>query len=173
MSDSPLVDLAHAVLNGVVAHWPALPAVELPYLLDLPARQYVTVGEVPVADCEQLVVAIPRTFGTQGSPAREEIVPITAGVPWLRTAVFTIQILRCIGVVDAPAGQPDIPTPTQMDAEGSGILTDADTVLASLIAAHKAGELAGCGGIALEGWRAIGEQGGFAGGNTRLRLNLF
>lgn len=173
MSGSALVDLAHAVLGGVVAHWPALPDVDLPAALDLPDRQYVTVGAVPVADCEQLVVSVERNFGTQGSPGREEIVSITQGIPWLRCAVFVIQILRCVSVVDAPGGEMVVPAPDVIDAEGSGILTDADLVLAALIAAHAAGELGGCGAIALENWRAIPEAGGLAGGNTKIRINLF
>lgn len=173
MSASPLVDLAHAVLAGVVAHWPTLPSTDYPELLDLPERQYVTIGTNPIADCEQLVVIVERNFGTQGSAAREEVVPITSGVPWLRTAVMTVQILRCVPVVDSTGDQVIVPSPAAIDHAAAGILTDADVILQCLIAAHTAGELGSCGAIALENWRAVPEQGGFAGGNTKLRLNLF
>ena len=168
-----LTDLAHAVLNGVIGHWP-LGDPDLPDLLELPARRYVTIGTSPIQDCEQLVVSVERTFGTEGNPALERIVNITSGVPWLRTAVITVQIIRCISTVDAgPGGTPIIPRADVMDSEGSVVLADADATLRALIESHNAGELGGCGEIALENWRALGDQGGFHGGTSRLRLNLF
>lgn len=174
MTAQPLADLAHAVLGSLVAYWPSIPDADAPDLLALPDRRYVTIGTAPIADCEQLVVSVERTFGTQGNPAREEIVPLTTGTPWLRTAVFQIQILRCVPVIaDTGVGPPTPPTPAQIDAAGAAILADADTILACLILAHKNGDLGGCGELALENWRAIGEQGGFAGGASKIRINLF
>lgn len=171
MSGSALVDLGEAVLAAVVGNWPD-PSASLPHVLPLPDRQYVTIG-TPASDCDQLVVAVERTFGNEGNPAVERIIPIGSGVPWLRAMVVAIQILRCVDVVTEVGGQPVFPQPATMQAEADAILTDADTVLECLIAAQAVGELANCGGMALENWRALNPEGGFAGGVTRVRLNLF
>lgn len=174
MSDAALVDLAEAVLIAIVNYWPDVPSTDpdLPYVRALPERQYITVG-TPASDCEQLVVAVQRTFGNEGNPAVERIIPIGSGVPWLRAMVIDVQILRCVEVVDAPGGEPVVPSADTIQAEAGAILTDADAVLQCLIQAQNAGELAGCGGMALEPWRALQYEGGFAGGVTRLRINMF
>jgi hypothetical protein len=171
MSDATLVDLGQDVLDALTARWPPPnTTLDLPHLAQLPERRYVTVG-APNADCEQLVVAVERTFGTGGgNPAAERVIPLGEGAPWLQTAVFAIQILRCVAVPDKQ-GKP--PAPDVMSAEAFTQLTDQEGMLECLIAAQAAGELTGCGGLALEGWRAVTGSGGLSGGVTRVRLNLF
>lgn len=171
MTDARLVDLAQAVLDAVVARWDAWDGdPDLPHLKPLPARQLVTVG-TPAADCEQVVVGVERVFGAGGgNPAQERIIPLTEGAPYLQTAVFAIEILRCVTVPDA---QKRPPKPDTMSGEAFVQLTDQEAVLECLMAAQAAGDLAGCGGLALEGWRAVTASGGLSGGVTRVRLNLF
>lgn len=165
-----LVDLSSAVLAAVVNHWPAED--ETAHLLALPDRNYVYTGTPPY-DCEQVVVWVERTFGTESSPARESVVPLTGGIGMLRTMVCTVEIIRCISVVDESAGEVEVPDAAVMQAESLAALVDADLVIDLIVAAHRRGDLAGCGAVAFENWRAITAQGGLAGGATKLRLNLF
>jgi hypothetical protein len=173
VSNSPSVDLAGAVLDAVVAHWP-VDNDGLPYLTPLPERQYVWIGAAPARDCAQLTVGVERAFGTQGGdPSREAIVSVSSGQPWLRTMVCSIELLRCITVIDQEQLKPELPEASRIIEESNVALTDADMVLECVIAAQRAGELAGCGGIAFEGWRAVNADGGLSGSSTRVRLNLF
>lgn len=172
MSETALVELSAAVLAAIVNHWPTEDLDAAPNLRALPERNYVNIGPPPY-DCEQVVVWVERSFGTESSPAREAIVPLTTGAGYLRTMVCTVEILRCVETVDENAGEPTIPEASTMSAESFTTLTDADTVLDLLVAAHRRNELAGCGDIAFENWRAISAQGGLEGGGTKLRINLF
>jgi hypothetical protein len=172
VSESQLVDLSSACLSAVVNHWSDFTDVDYPNKAALPDRQFVYTG-LPPADCEQLSVTVERTFGSEGSPAQERIIPIGDGVPWLRVLVASIQIIRCCSTIDAQGDEPAFPADTTMTAESLVILTDADLVLQCLIAAQAADQLAGCGGIALENWKAVAAQGGLSGGLTRVRLATF
>lgn len=172
MSENDLVDLAASSLNAIITGWPTFSDTDWPNKAALPADQFVALS-LPAWDCEQLVVATERTFGSEGSPAQERIVPISDGVPWLRVLVLSIQIVRCCATVDQNLDSPIFPAPDTMTAEALTILTDADLVLQCLIRAQQRNELAGCGGIALENWKALPEQGGFHGGLTRVRLATF
>lgn len=178
MSDSAVVDLSAAILAALVEGWPvfAAPPFNYPDLAALPDRRYVWAGPLPAYDCEQVVVAVERTFGSEGNPSLERIVPISDGVPYLRTLVAGIHVIRCITDFTADSGSvtgPGIATAATMTKESNAILTDVDVVLECLIRAQNVGKLAGCGDLALENWRATTAQGGLAGGITRVRLNLF
>lgn len=171
MAETALVELASAVLAAIVNHWPAEDP-STPNVHALPERNYVNIGPPP-HDCDQVVVWVDRTFGTESSPAREAIVLLTTGAGYLRTMVCTVEIIRCVAVVDEAAGEVGIPDASTMNAESLTALTDADLVLDLLVAAHRRGDLAGCGDIAFENWRAIAAQGGLEGGATKIRVNLF
>lgn len=172
MSEAQLVELSSACLSAIVNGWPTFSDVDYPQKAALPDSAFVALS-LPAWDCEQLVVACERTFGSEGSPAQERIVPIGDGVPWLRVLVVSIQIVRCCSTVDQNMDAPTFPADTTMTGETLTILTDADLVLQCLIRAQGRDELAGCGGIALENWKALPEQGGFHGGLTRVRLATF
>jgi hypothetical protein len=172
MSEGDLGDLATAALNAIITGWPTFPDSEWPHKAALPDSAFVALS-LPAWDCEQLVVSTERTFGSEGSPSQERIVPIGDGVPWLRVLVLSIQIVRCCATVDANIEGATFPAAQVMTDEALTILTDADLVLHCLIRAQARNELAGCGGIALENWKALPEQGGLHGGLTRVRLATF
>lgn len=172
MSENDLTDLASAALNSIVTGWPTFDPSDWPNKVALPENAFVSLS-LPAWDCEQLVVATERTFGSEGSPSQERIVPISDGVPWLRVLVLSIQLIRCCATVDQTLDSPTFPSPNTMTTEALQILTDADLVLQCLIRSQQRNELAGCGGIALENWKALPEQGGFHGGLTRVRLATF
>ena len=172
MSSAPLVDVAEATLAAVIDHWPVVSAT-LPSVKPLPTRQYVVAG-LPARDCEQVTVSWSRTFPTAGSPTQEQTTLVGGGKAILRVAVFEVEILRCIPrVQDGPSGQPVIPSATAIQDASLAILTDESAIMTALIAALNAGDLGGCGSMAIEGTRAVSADGGLSGGATKVRLSLF
>lgn len=153
-------ELTEAVLAAIVTDWSAEP---------LPDRQYPFVG-TPAHDCPQLVVALDRTFGTEGNPGREGLIPGSSGAPFLRTAALSAELMRCATSLQED-GSP-APAAT-LQAEAAIVAADAQELLARIVGAYRAKALGNCSGLALENWRSVGPNGGLAGGKLGLRINLF
>lgn len=158
MANTKLFDLCSAILATLAADWPgdAEP---------LPERQYVSNGMI-VWDCDQLVVMVEATYGTEADLAAEGIFSQASAGFGLRAATIGVAVLRCVPDVD-DEGTP--PSWESIQDSSEIILSDAETVLSVLLAAQQAGELATCQALAFDRWTSEGPQGGLAGGVTRLR----
>lgn len=161
-----LLDLADAVLAAIVGHWPA-------GCDDLPDRQFVCNGSIIWDGCEQLAVSVARTAAaTEGDPATEGLVSTNAFVGQ-QFAAIDISLLRCVpDIVENEMAVPSVPSPADLEASASTILRDAQGVRNAVTAAQRAGELASCSGLVIEGWASAGPEGSMGGGMTRIRLSL-
>lgn len=155
--------LAVASLDAIVSGWPG-------DLEPLPARRYVTFGEV-AWDCEQLVVSVERTFGVDTADVlSENVLGIDASAPFqLRGLTLACSLIRCVPVVK-DSGAP--PTTTELNESASIVLADGVAMFNALAAAQRAGTLGTCNGVAFESGDAQTPDGAFGGWITRARLLL-
>lgn len=138
--------------------------------VELPGRQYVTVGPLPPHDCEQFVVSVESTFGHEGAIQQEVVDPLTAKPAHaMRAARVTFHIVRCWPVM-GDDGEP--PSVADEEAAAEAAMADSQLLLNAIVAAQRAGDLPRCGTVAFEQWTAITPSGGFGGGTLRLRLGL-
>lgn len=141
----------------------------------LPARQLVTPGvpawDIDVAPCDGLVgVYVERQFSYAGNLAQEVIEPLYPAVGFAtRGAVVSVNVLRCVPVL-TDQGLP--PAATAEEAAAATILGDSQLLVNTIVAAVRDGEIGGCGSLALEGWRSLGPEGGWAGGALTVRLGV-
>lgn len=156
---SRIYDLANSTLAAVIERWPMTAT-------ELPERQYVIVG-TPAADCEQVTVAVERTYAHTGDVALEQIVSVSTNVAFMRAVALSVGVIRCVPVQDDKG---DPPAAAEIDRSAQEITADADAVLECLIVAQTNGELAGCGSLAFEGWDTYGPEGGLSGGFLRVRM---
>ncbi len=113
--DLSLVTLSQTILNGVVDGYGAKG-------IELPARQYVTLG-TPVNDCEQLVVSWQQSY--IGMPGDEASLPQQCdSVP--KSAVFVVQLCREMPVVSQSGKSPKA---EDIQARSEILLLDAHVLL--------------------------------------------
>lgn len=138
---------------------------------DLPARQLVTPG-LPSWDCEGVYVQVERVYTHDGNVAGEILQAATDHPGHALTGcVVAVSILRCVPTLeDGP--RPKIPPAAAEEAAAELILTDAQRSWNILLAAQRAGEIAGCNGLAYDSWTSDGPAGGIAGGVLRLRVGV-
>lgn len=154
-----IIGLARAALTAVENHFGAA----------LPERRYVSDGLIAF-DCEQLAVQVERTFGQGGNIAGEQIEPLSASAGFaMRAATLAIWLLHCAPVVGDDGSPPSV---TDIEASAEAVLVGAQRLLNALVAAQRAGELAGCHGLAFETWQGVGPDGGLVGGVLRVRVAL-
>lgn len=161
---SKLFDLATATIEALVAGWPDP-------ITDLPERRYVSNGTVIWDCCEQLAVMVERTYGMDADVASEQFVssPTIVGI---RACTLGIWIVREAPDIDSDGENPIFPTATAIEANAGVVLDDAEAVFKTLLGAFRRGEYAGCMGLAFEQWTSEGQEGGFVGGVTRVRVAL-
>lgn len=143
---------------------------------DLPDRRYVANG-LPAfdlteeQDCdEQVTVFCEATYGIQGSPLVENPSEILADLGHaMRAGVFAVTIVRCVPTID---DQQTIPTVDEEDASARQIYEDAVHMLNALVAAERAGDLAGCGSVTFLRWTNENAQGGVGAGTLRVAISL-
>lgn len=157
-----LFTMAGDVLQAVVDHYADAG-------VSLPGRQYVSSGGV-AWDCEQVVVAIERTYGVAAGAIDEtlESHPRMVGHT-LRSATAAVSIVRCAPEVDEETAMPSI---VNEEAVAEIVLRDAMLIPAALIAAERRGDLRGCHGLVVEGWDSAGPEGALVGGVLRARLAI-
>lgn len=153
--------VARNVLDQVVAKFALAPT-----LPKVPERKYVTIG-IPALDCEQLVVSIDRIVGHQGNIGVEDNNPVRCLT--MRAVELSVWIVRCVSVVKDDGTPPEA---AQLDAEAAEIAMDPIRVLDAILASYQAGDLGHLWGLAFLDWRAVAPQGGVAGGQQRLRIDL-
>lgn len=163
----PSIDLLYAcadkLLEAVVAYY------EEGGLDELPDRRYVSPG-LPAWDfCEgcggQLTVYLDRTFGWDGEA--ETALPLDyLGV---RAAEYLVEVALPVAVINDAGEAPDAQL---IDDDARLVLRQPTAIVNGLAAAYRAGDLAGCKGLTLLGWEALGPDGGFAGGRQRVRWQL-
>lgn len=146
--------------------------------VELPTRQLVAPGTSGLLafDCELVAVNLERTFTHDGNVASEVLQPIK-GHPGLalRGAGLAVTIVRKVPSLRMTAGGKTAVIPDAADEETAALrlLVDAQVLTNVLVAAVQTGDLANyCNSAALEGWRAIGPGGMFAGGILTLRIGL-
>lgn len=158
MAIDKLDALAHDLLAAVVAHMTA-------HAITLPDRQYVWFGQFPV-DCEQLVVTWEQS--TQGLPGTPDGSPIIA--PILRTAQFTVNLLRCVPQPDAN-GHP--PSDTAMDLAGTIALTDAQALMLSIVEAYKQNDFSAvCDSMSIVNVLPLSQAGRYGGVAVRIQVQI-
>lgn len=160
-----LYSLARDALDAVVNHWDvdAVP---------LPERQFVSNGLV-VWDCEQVAVAIERTFGTDADAASEAMITGSMDLVAVRAAQIAVWVLRCVpDMTEADDGEVVVPSAGAIEASAQTLLSDSVAAFNALCVAVRADELGTCSGIAFEGWNIDGPQGGMGGGVLRVRALL-
>lgn len=154
-----LFDAAQALLDTVVAHYVTAGVA-------LPDRQFVSDG-TPAWDCEQVVVYVERTFS--GTLENENTRPLNCLV--VRSAQMVVEIARCTPVF-ASEYDDSPPAADAIQAVSRQVLADSMHMTNAIVAAHQAGELGGCKGLALVEWESLGPQGGLVGGRQRVRWQL-
>lgn len=158
---------ARSVLDAIVAAYAA-------DAVALPDRRLVTPG-VPAWDCEGVYVQVERMFAHAGDVTVEALSAVTRTAAFaLRGVGIGVTIVRCVPVVDGDPEWGDAAPPAAAAEEAAAAVILADVVLAqnAIVAAQRAGDLAGCNALAFESWSSVGPDGGLAGGVLRFRLGL-
>lgn len=123
-----VAELAQKVLDGVVAHFDAVPR-------ELPDRRYVAPGNPQLIawDCEQLVVALTGVgWGASPEAAAGSVKPGTQmSVQGVRHAVFSIQLVRCTPV--SKDTRTPWPPPEEIQAAGVAFMKDAGVLSQALV----------------------------------------
>lgn len=132
-----------------------------------PPRHYVSCG-LPAWDCEQATVYVERTFS--GQVDQEDVAPISCLV--VRSAVLVLEIARCVPMIDSEGDQPRIPTVQEETDAAELVLADPMLIVNAAVDGYRNGQLAGCRGLSVIDWEALGPEGGFAGGRQRFRWQL-
>lgn len=156
MADTRLYDRAHAILHAVGA---AFTADGVP----LPARQYVTTGEV-AWDCEQLVVEVSR-LGAGSSSFNDLLGPMKCGaILWM---LATVHLVRCVPVPDNSGNAPNA---AALDDAGNRALIDAWVLVHGLMAEMR--DLIGpCDDWSVGPAVAVGPYGGYTGWKVDVRVS--
>lgn len=166
MADTRVKDVAHTILSFLED--------ELAMAgIDVPARSYVSAGEVSHdfggSNCaDQLAVSWTGNF--QGLPGQDNTnAPLRCAVPV--TATFAIALLRCVPTLDT-RGNP--PSPTQLSDSGNQIMTDGMTLARVIIDGHLEESIleTGCTLLALGAIEPYGPQGGVGGSVVGLMVSL-
>lgn len=124
--------------------------------ISLPARQYVTGGQIAL-DCEQVVVEVVRVY--TGTPGAELANPVSCAVP--RSAEMRIWIVRCVPTLKDNG---DFPTQAELDASGEELLTDGWVLVWGLLQEYRDGNfLSQCDKLVIGNLSAVGPEGGFGG----------
>jgi hypothetical protein len=134
----------------------------------LPARRFVSPG-LPSWECEQVTAYVERTYSgealdTEGTGLVDCLV--------MRHAVIVIEIARCAPMTDMTLDQPQIPTVGDEEESARAVLADPMLIVNAAVQAYRAGDLAGCRGLAIVDWEALGPESGLAGGRQRFRWQL-
>lgn len=145
-------------------------AAQTSYLL--PDRRYVSPG-LPAVDCEQVTVHVERTYSFEGDLAAEVLQPHLPRAGFAaRGATIVIQIFRCAPKADTQGTKIVLPDVADEEAAALSTYSDAVFVINALLAGEKNADLPGCSGLAIENWNSLGPNGGFVGGETRVRVTL-
>lgn len=158
-------DRAYAVARNVLDQLEAILTADAS-LPAIPERRYVAIG-LPALDCAQLVVSIDRITGHEGNPAVETNNPVRCLT--MRAVELSVWLLRCVPVVDDDGNPPE---PLDIEASSAEIAMDPIRVLDAILAAYQAGDLGHLWGLVFLDWRSLTPQGGLAGGQQRLRIDL-
>lgn len=160
---SRVYDIAKDVLDAVVAYHGG----------SLPDRQYVSAGP-PAWDCELVASWCESTSSVDGGSEVDafESVRRLAGHT-MRAGTFVITIVRCTPAVPTTVGAQI--QQTSVDEENAAALDlyqDAQMIINALRTAEEAGELGACNGLVFDTWTPIGPDGGYVGGEQRVRIGL-
>lgn len=152
-----------ALLAAVVAHHGG----------NLPARRYVSAGP-PAWDCALVATWCERTAGYEGNPAQDATQHHSSTPGWaMRAGTFVATIVRNTPATPASKGSTaKLPTVDQEEDAARLLYTDGQRTLQALIAAYRAGELAGCHSLVFLDWRVVGPDGGMVAGELRVRIGL-
>lgn len=158
--------LAADTLAAVVNRWPddASP---------LPERQFVSNGFV-TWDCEEVAVAVERTYGVEGEPGFETASASGVHLMGVRAIQVAIWIIRCVPDMTTDDDENVIvPSAVAIDASAAELLTDPTAIINALITQMRTAEgLGSCSGIAFQNWTAEGPSGGLGGGTLRVAMTL-
>lgn len=159
-----LYDAANALLAAVVDYYTTNDEDSLP------GRRYVSPGPPAWDLCEkgcdgQLATYLDRTYNFDGAGESSEIVDRLN----VRAGEFLVEIAVPVATLD-DGGTP--PAATIIDDDAFRVLRHAALIQNAVVAAYRAGDLAGCHGLAVLGWEGLGPDGAMAGGRLRVRWRL-
>lgn len=104
-------------------------------LLGAPDRQYVSPGQ-PVLDCPQVTV-----HGSRLGEDNELGTTKAAAAQWVNMAEFTVQVVRCITVIEGTRSKPKTPAAETLMIDGRQGNADAWVVWMGLHTARKLGRI--------------------------------
>lgn len=158
--------VAAELLDVTVESLDTLPAYGLslttPIVLSgAPDRQYVSPGQ-PVFDCPQVTV--------HGSRLGEDFALDTAkasAAQWVNMVEFTVQVVRCITVLEGTRSKPKTPAAATLNADGRQGNADAWVVWMGLHTARKLGRITDlCSAMRVERATPLTPSGGLTGWQT-------
>lgn len=134
--------------------------------LALPARAYVSDGNVAFDGCETLAVEVENVRrGAPGNPG-----PIEAHAYAETTVELACWLLRCVSTVDDYGNPPDTAT---LASSGAAVLADLAVLWDVIPLGVAAGTLWGvCREAVVAECRAVGPEGGMAGWVLRAQVSL-
>lgn len=154
-----LYDLAVVAKDAVVAYY-------LAQGVELPERRYVADG-IPAwfPGCPQFTTRIVRVYS--GTPGAETVGEVDCLVQF--TAVVGLEVTRCVPTVN---DRGDPPPADDVEASAGVVLADPALLFSAVFDAYQSGDFGDCGGLAYEQWTAKGPDGGMAGGELTVRLQI-
>ena len=160
---SRVYDVAKALLDATISYHGGA----------LPDRQYVSAG-APAWDCELVAVWCESTGSVEGGAELDafESQRRLAGHT-MRAGTFVVTIVRCTPAVPEMVGQQI--KQTSVDEENAAavdLYQDAQMIINAIREAEEAGELGTCNSVVFDTWVPIGPDGGFVGGEQRVRVGL-
>jgi hypothetical protein len=155
--------VAAELLTAVVAHHGG----------SLPERRFVSAGPAQW-DCEHVSVWCELTSGQSGDVSLESAQSLRSAAGFsMRAGNFVVGVARETPAVPKAQGHTIVlPSVASQDAAARTLYEDAQRVTNALVAAAKADELPGCNSLALLGWTVVGPEGGYVGGELRIRVGL-
>lgn len=139
----------------------------------LPDRQFVS-AMAPSWDCDLLAVWHEVAEGYEGNPtvATTQSMPSGAGYA-MRAGTFVITMVRkTCAIVRSQGNKAILPTVEQEEDAARTLYGDEQRMVNAVVAAVKAGEIAGCHSLAILGWQGIGPDGEYVAGELRVRIGM-
>lgn len=139
--------------------------------VEVPERRYISPGNLPAWDGEQLAVNL--QLGSQGHPGAPFEGTFGPGAENLQ-AQLSISLVREVAALTGEGSIEDMtPGATELTKSGEQGLVDAEALLKSAITIHGAGSLVDTGkGFAINGVTPMGPEGGLAACRLLLTVSL-
>lgn len=153
-------DLAESLRDIVVAGYAAKN-------ITLPARRFVSNGDVAMDNCEQFAVQMKRNY--EGLPGAEDITPLKPACLFDRSVEFDLWIIHCAPTMNDKGTPPSV---HDLEASAEVVMRDAATLPWILYHAYRQGVLNECDSLLLGPVLGHGPEGGVVGIHMRVEAQL-